>query len=140
MAYSLDVYLRRSEPSKSFLDFALFVTLLPQLVTGPIARPTHLLPQFAVPRVATPKQLYWGLGLMTIGLFQKVVVADGLLAQSADMVFGASAMLHPLDAWLGTLAFSGQIFADFAGYSTTAIGAALTLGFGLPDNFNYPYA
>jgi alginate O-acetyltransferase complex protein AlgI len=140
MAYSLDVYLRRSEPSKSFLDFALFVTFFPQLVAGPIVRPTHLLPQFAVPRVATPKQLYWGLGLMTIGLFQKIVVADGLLAQSADMVFGASAMLHPLDAWLGTLAFSGQIFADFAGYSTTAIGVALTLGFGLPDNFNYPYA
>ena len=140
MAYSLDVYLRRSEPSKSFLDFALFVTFFPQLVAGPIVRPTHLLPQFAVPRIATPKQLYWGLGLMTIGLFQKVVVADGLLAQSADMVFGASSMLHPLDAWLGTLAFSGQIFADFAGYSTTAIGAALTLGFGLPDNFNYPYA
>lgn len=140
MAYSLDVYLRRAEPSKSFLDFALFVTFFPQLVAGPIVRPTHLLPQFAVPRVATPKQLYWGLGLMTIGLFQKIVVADGLLAQSADMVFGASEMLHPLDAWLGTLAFSGQIFADFAGYSTTAIGVALTLGFGLPDNFRYPYA
>ena len=49
-------------------------------------------------------------------------------------------MLHPLDAWLGTLAFSGQIFSDFAGYSTTAIGVALTLGFGLPDNFRFPYA
>ena len=86
MAYSLDVYLRRAEPAKSFLDFALFVTFFPQLVAGPIVRPTHLLPQFAVPRVATPSQLYWGLGLITIGLFQKIVVADGLLAQSADMV------------------------------------------------------
>lgn len=140
MAYSLDVYLRRAEPSKSFLDFALFVTFFPQLVAGPIVRPTHLLPQFAVPRVATPKQLYWGLGLITIGLFQKIVVADGLLAMSVDAVFGAKEMLHPLDAWLGTLAFSGQIFSDFAGYSTTAIGVALTLGFGLPDNFRFPYA
>jgi len=140
MAYSLDVYLRRAEPSKSFLDFALFVTFFPQLVAGPIVRPSHLLPQFATPRVATPKQLYWGLALMTIGLFQKIVVADGLLAPSADAVFGADEMLHPLDAWLGTLAFSGQIFSDFAGYSTTAIGVALTLGFGLPDNFRFPYA
>lgn len=140
MAYSLDVYLRRAEPSKSFLDFALFVTFFPQLVAGPIVRPTHLLPQFAVPRVATPQQLYWGLALMTIGLFQKIVVADGLLAPAADAVFGAGETLHPLDAWLGTLAFSGQIFSDFAGYSTTAIGVALTLGFGLPDNFRFPYA
>jgi D-alanyl-lipoteichoic acid acyltransferase DltB (MBOAT superfamily) len=140
MAYSLDVYLRRAEPSKSFLDFALFVTFFPQLVAGPIVRPAHLLPQFAVPRVATAQQLYWGLGLVTIGMFQKIVVADGLLAQSADMVFSAQDTLHPLDAWLGTLAFSGQIFSDFAGYSTTAIGVALALGFGLPDNFCYPYA
>lgn len=140
MAYSLDVYLRRAEPSKSFKDFALFVTFFPQLVAGPIVRPTHLLPQFAVPRVATSKQLCWGLGLMTIGLFQKIVVADGMLAPAADAVFGAEEMLHPLDAWLGTLAFSGQIFSDFAGYSTTAIGVALTLGFGLPDNFRFPYA
>ncbi len=140
MAYSLDVYLRRAEPSKSFLDFALFVTFFPQLVAGPIVRPTHLLPQFATPRVATSKQLHWGLGLITIGLFQKIVVADGLLAPVADAAFGAREMLHPLDAWLGTLAFSGQIFSDFAGYSTTAIGVALTLGFGLPDNFRFPYA
>ncbi|GMR17201.1 MAG: MBOAT family protein [Gammaproteobacteria bacterium] len=140
MAYSLDVYLRRAKPAKSFLDFALFVTFFPQLVAGPIVRPTHLLPQFAVPRVATPRQLYWGLGLMTIGLFQKIVVADGLLAPASDDVFGTAEMLHPLDAWLGTLAFSGQIFSDFAGYTTTAIGIALTLGFGLPDNFRFPYA
>ncbi len=140
MAYSLDVYLRRAEPSKSFLDFGLFVTFFPQLVAGPIVRPTHLLPQFAKPRVATTQQMVWGLGLMTIGLFQKIVVADGLLAPTADAVFGADKMLHPLDAWLGTLAFSGQIFSDFAGYSTTAIGVALTLGFGLPDNFRFPYA
>jgi len=77
---------------------------------------------------------------MTIGLFQKIVVADGLLAPTADAVFGAEKMLHPVDARLGTLAFSGQNFSDFAGYSTTAIGVALTLGFGLPDNFRFPYA
>ena len=73
-------------------------------------------------------------------MFQKVVVADTLLAPSADAVFKAANALNPLDAWLGVLAFSGQIFSDFAGYSTTAIGAGLCLGFSLPNNFRYPYA
>lgn len=140
MAYSLDVYLRRAAPAKSLLDFSLFVTFFPQLVAGPIVRPTQLIPQFAEPRRASPGQLRWGLALMTIGLFNKVVIADGLLAPSADAVFGAEAALPALDAWLGTLAFSGQIFCDFAGYSTTAIGIALCLGFSLPNNFRFPYA
>ena len=140
MAYSLDVYLRRAEPSKSFLDFSLFVTFFPQLVAGPIVRPAHLIPQFAVPHMATMRQLGWGLGLIVLGLFQKVVVADGLLSPAAEEVFGADAHVRFWDAWLGTLAFSGQIFCDFAGYSTTAIGVALTLGFSLPNNFRFPYA
>ncbi|HEX6104742.1 MAG TPA: MBOAT family O-acyltransferase [Gemmatimonadales bacterium] len=140
MAYSLDVYLRRERPAGSFLDFALFVTFFPQLVAGPIVRPADLIPQFAVPRRATSSQLIWGLGLMSLGLFQKVVVADTLLAPSADTVFGAREALHPLDAWIGVLAFSGQIFSDFAGYSTTAIGVSLCLGFSLTSNFRYPYA
>ena len=140
MAYSLDVYLRRERPAPSFLDFALFVTFFPQLVAGPIVRPADLVPQFAEPRQATFRQLAWGLGLMSLGLFEKVVVADTLLAPSADEVFGAAGALHPLDAWIGVLAFSGQIFSDFAGYSTTAIGAALCLGFSITDNFRYPYA
>jgi alginate O-acetyltransferase complex protein AlgI len=140
MAYTLDVYLRRSAPGRSFLDFALFVTFFPQLVAGPIVRPTQLVPQFAQPRQATGPQLAWGLGLMTLGLFEKTVIADGALAPAADAVFGASAQVMTADAWLGTLAFSGQIFADFAGYSTTAIGAALCLGFSLPSNFRHPYA
>lgn len=140
MAYSLDIYLRRAEPAKSFLDFALFVTFFPQLVAGPIVRPTHLIPQFAVPHVASLQQLGWGLGLMVLGVFQKVVIADGLLAPAAEEVFGAGSYVSFWDAWLGTLAFSGQIFCDFAGYSTTAIGVALTLGFSLPNNFRFPYA
>lgn len=140
MSYSLDVYLRRAKPADNFLDFALFVTFFPQLVAGPIVRPTDLIPQFRLLRVASSQQIAWGLGLMTLGLFNKIVIADGLLASAADTVFGAKELLHPLDAWLGTLAFSGQIFCDFAGYSTTAIGASLCLGFSLPDNFRYPYA
>lgn len=140
MAYSLDIYLKRAKPADSFLDFGLFVTFFPQLVAGPIVRPTQLIPQFAVPHVATMKQLSWGIALIILGIFQKVVVADGLLAPSSDLIFNAKDSVSFLDAWLGTLAFSGQIFSDFAGYSTTAIGVALTLGFSLPNNFRFPYA
>jgi alginate O-acetyltransferase complex protein AlgI len=140
MAYSLDVYLRRAEPAKSLLDFSLFVTFFPQLVAGPIVRPGDLVPQFAAPPAPQPGRLAWGLALMVLGMFQKVVIADGALAPAADAAFGAKEALHWTDAWVGTLAFSGQIFCDFAGYSTTAIGAALALGFSLPDNFRYPYA
>lgn len=140
MAYSLDVYLRRARPTKSFLDFALFVTFFPQLVAGPIVRPDDLVPQFAEPKRAARDQLIWGLGLMTLGLFEKIVMADGLFAPTMEAVFGAATPVPAADAWLGVLAFSGQIFCDFAGYSTTAIGAALCLGFHLPDNFRFPYA
>lgn len=140
MAYSLDVYLRRAKPAKYFLDFALFVTFFPQLVAGPIVRPTHLIPQFEKVRKATKSMLIWGLGLMTLGLFQKVVIADGALSPAADVVFGTEEAVSFIDAWLGTLAFAGQIFSDFAGYSTTAIGVGLTLGFSLPTNFRFPYA
>ena len=140
MSYTIDVYRRQSPPSPSFLDFALFVTFFPQLVAGPIVRPRQLIPQFQREHQATWPQLTWGLGLMTWGLFQKIVLADTLLAPTAEAVFGASQQLVTGDAWLGALAFGGQIFFDFAGYSTIAIGAALCLGFSLPENFRYPYA
>jgi len=140
MAYSLDVYLRRAAPTKSPLDFALFVTFFPQLVAGPIVRPSQLVPQFAEPKQATRQQFFWGVALIIIGLFEKVVLADSFLAPAADGAFGHEGALAPLDAWTGVLAFSGQIFFDFSGYSTTAIGTALCLGFALPNNFLYPYA
>ena len=139
MSYTLDMYFKRSVPAKSLLDFSLYVTFFPQLVAGPIVRSGDLVPQFYEPKRATVKQFFWGLFLLTLGLFEKVVFADSLLAETADAVFGAAMLLNPLDAWSGTLAFSGQIFFDFAGYSTCAIGIALMLGFILPDNFRYPY-
>jgi len=140
LSYTLDIYLRRARPAQSFLDYALFVTFFPHLVAGPIMRPTELVPQFVAPRRATAQQLYFGLALMTLGLFQKVVLADGFLGPAAEAVYDAAKAPGTLDAWMGTLAFSGQIFCDFAGYSTTAIGAALCLGFAMPDNFRFPYA
>ncbi|MES3035469.1 MAG: MBOAT family O-acyltransferase [Gemmatimonadota bacterium] len=140
LSYTLDVYLRRAKPTPKLLDFALFVGFFPHLVAGPIVRPTDLVPQFATPRRATGRMFGWGLLLMTIGLFEKVVMADGVFAPVSDEVFKASSMIAPLDAWVGVLAFSGQIFCDFAGYTTTAIGASLVLGFSILDNFRYPYA
>jgi alginate O-acetyltransferase complex protein AlgI len=78
---------------------------------------------------------------MTLGIFQKVVLADTLLAPQSEAVFNfAGGPLSVLDSWIGVLAFSGQIFFDFSGYSICAIGAALCLGFSLPDNFRFPYA
>ena len=103
-------------------------------------RPTQLVPQFATPRQASRDQMLWGLGLIVLGLFQKVVIADAGLANVADRVFSAPGAVGFADAWLGTLAFSGQIFCDFAGYSTVAIGVSLCLGFALPENFRMPYA
>jgi alginate O-acetyltransferase complex protein AlgI len=139
LCYTIDMYKRKSEPVKSLLDFSLFVTFFPHLVAGPIVRPPQLVPQFETPRSATQKQLMQGLLLVSLGLFMKVVLADSLLAPSANDVFNSKDILYTLDAWMGVLAFSGQIFFDFAGYSTCAIGVAACLGFVLPENFLYPY-
>ena len=140
MSYTMDMYKRKIEPARTFLDFALYVTFFPQLVAGPIVRAQDLITQFYEEKKASAKQFIWGIFLLTIGLFQKVVMADALLAETADKVFGSDKLLHGIDAWVGTIAFSGQIFFDFAGYSTCAIGIALMLGIILPDNFKYPYA
>lgn len=140
MSYSIDMYYKKIKPAHTFLDFALYVTFFPQLVAGPIVRSADLVPQFYKEKRATIHQFLWGAFLLTLGLFEKVVMADSLLASTSDKVFGASKVLHVIDAWSGTLAFSGQIFFDFAGYSTCAIGIALMLGIILPDNFKYPYA
>ncbi|MDR6844579.1 MBOAT family O-acyltransferase [Flavobacterium granuli] len=140
LCYTIDMYHKRSEPVKSMLDFSLFVTFFPHLVAGPIVRPPQLVPQFETERIASKKQMFDGLLLLSLGLFMKVVLADGMLSSTSDAVFNSNDALPALDAWIGVLAFSGQIFLDFAGYSTCAIGVALCLGFVLPQNFNYPYA
>jgi alginate O-acetyltransferase complex protein AlgI len=140
LCYTIDMYHKKSEPVRSMLDFSLFVTFFPHLVAGPIVRPPQLVPQFESPRKANQEQLVKGLFLVSLGLFMKVVLADTLLASSSDSVFNFPAPLLAVDAWLGVLAFSGQIFFDFAGYSTCAIGVAMCLGFVLPENFRYPYA
>jgi alginate O-acetyltransferase complex protein AlgI len=140
LSYTLDVYRGVCQPTKSLRDFVLAVSFFPQLVAGPIVRAADFLPQLVTAPVLKRGQFYWGLLLMTLGMFEKIVLADTMLSGAADSVFGYAGPLKALDAWAGVLAFSGQIFFDFAGYSTCAIGAALCLGFHLKDNFRFPYA
>ena len=109
-------------------------------MAGPIVRAGDFFPQLLHPPRLKPNQFFWGLALMTLGLFEKVVLADTLLSGPADRVFDYGGPLVALDSWAGVLAFAGQIFFDFAGYSLCAIGAALNLGFHLKDNFRFPYA
>src|SRR5438552_4655084 len=140
LSYTLDIYRGVLLPTRSLRDFVLAVSFFPQLVAGPIVRAGDFLPQLAsAPRLKTG-QFFWGLALMTLGLFEKIVLADTLLSGSADRAFDYAGPLVALDSWAGVLAFAGQIFFDFAGYSICAIGAALTLGFHLKDNFRFPYA
>ena len=140
LSYTLDVYRRKTTPADSFLDYALYVTFFPQLVAGPIIRAVDFLPQCRRPKSFHGQAIGWGLCLMLLGLFEKMAVADGLLAPIAEAVYDSPAHLDFVSAWCGTFAFAGQIFLDFAGYSLCAIGAALCLGFGIQDNFRFPYA
>lgn len=140
LSYTIDVYRGDSEPAKSPLDYALYVTFFPQLVAGPIVRANEFLPQLEAPRRASARELDWGVTLFVVGLFAKVVIADALVAPAVQQTFDHGVRLDVLDAWSAVMAFGIQVFADFFGYSTCAIGLALMLGFVLPDNFQWPYA
>ncbi len=140
LSYTLDVYRGATQPTRSLRDFLLAVSFFPQLVAGPIVRAADFLPQCDAPPTPLKHRMQWGLFLMSLGMFQKVVLADTFLAPVADSVFGNPGPVYQLDAWMGVIAFSGQIFFDFSGYSTCAIGAALCLGFHLRDNFLFPFA
>ena len=141
LSYTLDVYMRRAEPARSFLDYALYVTFFPQLVAGPIVRAPDFLPQCEAPHRPSLERTAFGAALLLFGIFEKVVLADFLFAPAVDPVFVASpGSAGLLDAWTASFAFGSQLFCDFAGYSTSAIGAALMLGFELPTNFRFPYA
>jgi len=141
ISYTFDVYRKKAKPWNSFLDFALYVTFFPQLVAGPIVRAVDFLPQCVTPTKMTGTIFSWGIVLLIVGLFEKVVMADGIFGPVTEALYSKSGISPSMGAaWVGTLAFAGQIFCDFAGYSTCAIGVAMCLGFALPDNFRFPYA
>jgi len=138
LGYTLDVYWRRIEPCRDPIAFLAFVSFFPQLVAGPIERASHLLPQFLQPRTLRLTDLEEGLWRMLWGYFKKVVVADQL-APFAELAFDHDLQSGPL-VLLGTVAFAGQIYGDFSGYSDIARGVAQALGFDLMRNFDRPYA
>jgi alginate O-acetyltransferase complex protein AlgI len=139
LSYTIDTFRGNIKPGKSFLNYALYVSFFPQLVAGPIVRANDFLPQCKDPRKASEDQFGWGLSLLTIGLFMKIIFADTILAPLVDQVYGNPGYYSSLETWIAVFAFSAQIFCDFAGYSTAAIGVALCFGFILPDNFKSPY-
>lgn len=140
LSYCIDVYRGNVQPTRSWRDYLLYVAFFPQLVAGPIVRWTTMGHQIETPRPLRPDYLGLGVALMVVGLFQKIVLADGIFAPVADAHFAHPSLESGLTAWVAALAFTGQIFCDFAGYTTCAIGAALALGFQLPVNFQAPYA
>ncbi|MCL4135931.1 UNVERIFIED_CONTAM: hypothetical protein GTU68_015388 [Idotea baltica] len=141
IAYLVDTY-RGLTNERSFLRYALFVTFFPQLIAGPIVHHKEMLPQFNQ-RVGGIKlnNLIIGGTIFLIGLFKKVIIADGVSPYS-DTVFAMAAngdTLTFLESWTGALAYSIQLYFDFSGYSDMAIGLARMFGVKLPLNFNSPY-
>jgi len=138
LSYSIDVYRGHQSAVRSLPDFALYVAFFPQLVAGPIERATTLLPQLLAPRRATRRDWHLGLTWILLGYFHKVVLAD-TLAPLAEHAFASDAPLAAPVFWLGTLAFTIQIYGDFAGYTLIARGVARLLGIQLMRNFRTPY-
>ena len=139
LGYTIDVYRGKMEPTNDLLSFAVYVAYFPQLVAGPIERASRLLPQIQRLRIRlTAPQIRTGLYLILLGLFRKVVIADGL-APLVDEAFGRSASGDWFRLLLGIYAFSLQIYGDFAGYSAIARGSSRLLGIELMENFRQPY-
>ena len=136
MSYTLDVYLGRAAPIRSFVDFACYVSMFPQLVAGPIIRFSDVADQFQA-RTHTITKFARGVALLCLGLAKKVLLANPC-GKIADMAFDAGS-LGTLDAWYGAVAYAFQIYFDFSGYSDMAIGLGLMLGFVFPRNFDAPY-
>jgi D-alanyl-lipoteichoic acid acyltransferase DltB (MBOAT superfamily) len=140
LSYTIDVYRRAIAPVRNFDDFLLFVSFFPQLVAGPIVRASEFLPQLPRPRRLRLRVFYQGMWLLITGFFLKMVCADNLAAYVDEhwergMQAGTPASVC---LWLAVM-FSGQIFADFSGYSLIARGLGYLLGFRFPVNFNAPY-
>jgi alginate O-acetyltransferase complex protein AlgI len=138
VAYIVDVYKGKLEPAENLLNYALFISLFPHLIAGPIQRPSHLLPQVQRARTFDSTTFFHGCLLIVSGLVRKCVIADncGIIANSAFSGNLGSGWLPHL---LGVYAFAFQIYGDFSGYSDIARGSAQLLGFHFMVNFRQPY-
>lgn len=125
---------------KMNLTYCEFVTIFPHLIAGPIINHKTMIPQFTADQ--TFKMDYhnvaMGLAIFTMGLFKKVVIADKLSPWVTD-IFSRTDSLTILEAWIGAIAYTFQLYFDFSGYSEMAIGLGLMFNLRLPVNFNSPY-
>lgn len=138
LGYTIDVYRGEIYAEKNFFRYALFVSFFPQLVAGPIERSKNLLKQLAVPSEPSFENFREGILLMMWGYFLKIVLADRI-AIFVDTVYGDISTYGGWYLIVATLLFSVQIYCDFSGYSTIAMGAAKILNIQLMENFNAPY-
>lgn len=139
VAYQVDVYRKEVAAETSLARFAVFKCYFPQLIAGPIVRAKDFLPQLKEKRVFRPEQFHQGLWLFLAGMALKIGVAD-VLAQFANEAFKNPDSLSTLSAWTSLYAYAFQLYADFWGYSTMAVGLAACFGLVLPLNFDTPYA
>ncbi len=138
ITYVVDVYRGIHKPLKNFWDYQLYIILFPKLIAGPIVR-YHDLADQITERNETVDDKLTGFYRFCLGLGKKVIIANqmGLVA---DQIFSLNyAEMSTTTAWLGSLAYTLQIYFDFSGYSDMAIGLAKTMGFKFPENFNNPY-
>lgn len=142
IAFLVDAY-RGEVKEGSFIHYSLFVTYFPHLIAGPVLHHKEMMPQFALPATY---RLRWenlsvGLTIFSIGLFKKVVLADGIapFASPAFAIATDGGTLTLLEAWCGALAYTFQLYFDFSGYSDMAIGISRLFGVKLPLNFDSPY-
>ncbi len=140
LGYTVDVYRKTVEPEKNLLQYALFVSFFPQLVAGPIERTANLMKDIKDIPNKKPEydRIVQGLIMMLYGMFLKLMIADRVV-HVVDYVFDNAEKMDSLQLFVGAIGFTLQIYCDFAGYSTIAIGAAKVLGFTLMENFNTPY-
>ena len=139
IAYLVDSY-KCKRNSDNFIDYTLFVSFFPQLISGPIVHHKEMMPQFRKLDVFSInyKNIAEGLFIFSIGLFKKVVLADTFAVWS-NAGFQNSGSLNLIEAWVTSLSFSFQIYFDFSGYTDMALGSALLFNIRLPINFNSPY-
>ena len=142
ITYLVDAY-KGETREYNFLHYCLFVTFFPQLIAGPIVHHKEMLPQFAKNKIYSLnfEHIAVGITIFSIGLFKKVILADGV-SEYATPIFNAAeqgVFLTFFEAWGGALAYTFQLYFDFSGYSDMAIGLARMFGILLPLNFNSPY-
>jgi len=140
MSYAVDVYRKVKEPLKRISDYALFILLFPQLIAGPIVRFNEVADQL-VDRSKNENTEYRLMGFyrFIIGLSKKVLIANVMGEKADDILAMDFANIDATLAWTGILAYTFQIYFDFAGYSDMAIGLGKMMGFKFPENFNNPY-